>query len=298
MQNATAGAAAALMTLLVQGRVTDTLSCQEMRALIQKTPFPSTHPTLVSWFEEGLATLPGRGAIKTALSKLGVHSGIDDCAYIVRKVDLDGGRTVDLRYVAVGLRARTKEELKEVILGLDKCILLNNKLTTAQGGHPEEGEVASPGAWLESPTTDSESFDQEEPEFEHDVQPPTSPITVAALANGLTNLVFWARNPKQKGKKLAAGSTDAKAWTKILASEVAPSLHADDTRMSADSSRNCRRTGRTHLDRNSRRFAPRKWRRGCRCKSREAGCRAARSTSSTTPCSRACPSGPGIAQAR
>jgi hypothetical protein len=229
VQNATAGAAAALMTLLVQGRVTDTLSCREMRALIQKTPYPTTHPTLVSWFEEGLTALPGRGAIKTALSKLGVLDGLDDCAFIERTVDLGGGRTRDLRYVAVGLRARTKEELKKVILGLDKCILLNNTLTPVQGGHPVEREVASPGAWLESPSTDSESFDQEDPEFEHDVQPPTSPITIAALANGLTNLVYWARHPKQRGKKLTSGSTDAKAWTKLLAGEVAPALHADST---------------------------------------------------------------------
>jgi V8-like Glu-specific endopeptidase len=72
------------------------------------------------------------------LSKLGVLGGIDDCAYIERKVD--EGRTT-LRYVAVGLRARTKEELKTLILAFDKCILANNGLTAAQGGHPVEHEV-------------------------------------------------------------------------------------------------------------------------------------------------------------
>ena len=231
VQNATPGAAAAFMTLLVQDRVTDTLSCREMRALIQKTPVPTTHPTIVSYFEEGLTTLAGQGNIKSLLSKVGELSGADDCVFVRRRVDLGGGRTVDLRYVAVGLRASTTGLLKEVILGLDKCILLNNKLTPAQGGHPEEHEAASPGAWLESQPADMESSEQEEPEFEQDVQPPTSPITVATLANSLTNLVFWARNPAQREKKLKAGSTEAKAWTKILDNEVVPALHADSTEL-------------------------------------------------------------------
>lgn len=136
-QSATAGGAAAFMTLLAQDRLVDPHSSAEMRALIQKHPFP-THPTIVSWFEEGIRQLPHQGSRVLVLSKLGVLGGIDDCAYIERKVD--EGRTT-LRYVAVGLRARTKEELKTLILELDKCILANNGLTAAQGGHPVEHEV-------------------------------------------------------------------------------------------------------------------------------------------------------------
>lgn len=136
-QSATAGGAAAFMTLLAQDRLVDPHSSAEMRALIQKHPMPS-HPTIVSWFEEGIRQLPHQGSRVLVLSKLGVHAGIDDCAYIERKV-ASGSKT--LRYVAVGLRARTKEELKTLILAFDKCILANNGLTASQGGHADEHEV-------------------------------------------------------------------------------------------------------------------------------------------------------------
>jgi hypothetical protein len=97
------------MTLLAQDRLVDPHSSAEMRALIQKHPFP-THPTIVSWFEEGIRQLPHQGSRVLVLSKLGVAGGgIDDCAYIERKV---AGGSKTLRYVAVGLRAKTKEELK------------------------------------------------------------------------------------------------------------------------------------------------------------------------------------------
>jgi len=133
-QSATAGSAAAFMTLLAQDRLVDPASSAEMRALIHKEPNP-THPGIVSWFKEGLKQLPDEGSIETVLSKLGAFEGIDDCAFIERKVD---SGTKVIRYVAVGLRARKSEELKALILELDKCILANNSLTAAQGGHSAE----------------------------------------------------------------------------------------------------------------------------------------------------------------
>lgn len=138
-QSTTAGSAAAFMTLLAQGRLGDPASSAEMSALIQKEPNP-THPGIVSWFKEGLTQLPDEGSIVRVLSKLGAHSGLDDCAYIERKVD--GGKKL-IRYVAVGLRAHgdKPKELKDLILELDKCILTNNGLTLTQGGHSTEQEI-------------------------------------------------------------------------------------------------------------------------------------------------------------
>jgi hypothetical protein len=37
-----------------------------------------------------------------------------------------GGADVRLRYVAVGLRARNGEELRQLIRALDQCIITNN----------------------------------------------------------------------------------------------------------------------------------------------------------------------------
>jgi V8-like Glu-specific endopeptidase len=175
IQNATAGSAAALMTLLVQRRFADALSSSEMRTLIQKTPLTATHPQLVSWFEAGLEDLPGRGNIKTALSKLGVLTGIDDCAYFEREVDDGKGRKLLLRYVAVALRARVKEELKALILELDKCILANNKLTPADGGHREEHEADLPYALSEAPSAGPFALEEEDigPESESGPEPIT-----------------------------------------------------------------------------------------------------------------------------
>jgi hypothetical protein len=136
LQSATAGSLAAFMTLLAQNRLVNPAASAEMRMLMKKEPNP-THPGIVSWFKEGLKQLPNKGSLKTMLSKLGVAAGgIDDCAYIEREVhDGKGGKKI-LRYVAVGLRAKTEDLLKELILELDKCILINNGLTLELGGHP------------------------------------------------------------------------------------------------------------------------------------------------------------------
>jgi hypothetical protein len=132
-QSATAGSLAAFMTLLGQNRLVSSQASSEMRALLKKEPNP-THPGIVSWFKEGLKGLKDGGSLRQVLSKLGAHSGVDDCTLIEREVDTDGGKK-ELRYVAVGLRASSANELKRLILELDKCILANNGLTPAQGGH-------------------------------------------------------------------------------------------------------------------------------------------------------------------
>jgi V8-like Glu-specific endopeptidase len=132
-QSATAGSLAAFMTLLAQGRLVSAASSTEMGGLMKKEPNP-THHGIVSWFKQGLAELKDGGLIKRAFSKLGAHSGVDDCALIERHVDSGGTRTT-LCYVAVGLRARSAGELKSLILELDKCVLANNGLSPADGGH-------------------------------------------------------------------------------------------------------------------------------------------------------------------
>ena len=62
-----------------------------------------------------------------------------------------------------------------------------------------------------------------------EVRPPSGPITVADLANSLTNLVFWERNPSLKAKKLTQGSNELAQWNLILKDEVRPALHYHDT---------------------------------------------------------------------
>jgi hypothetical protein len=46
VQSATAGSLAALMTLMVQDRLVDSQSSGDMKLLLQKTPLPTTHPTI------------------------------------------------------------------------------------------------------------------------------------------------------------------------------------------------------------------------------------------------------------
>lgn len=132
-QSATAGSLAALMTLLAQRRLVSPEASSVMQFFMQKTPnnpFPGTG----SWFAIGLRPL---GPLKTVLAKVGLAAGgADECAYIEREVDDGKGGRKTLRYVAVGLRAKRGSELEQLILELDKCILVNNGLTPTQGGHP------------------------------------------------------------------------------------------------------------------------------------------------------------------
>jgi hypothetical protein len=122
------------MTLLAQGRLVNPQASREMLALMKKEPNP-THPGIKSWFKEGLKQLRDEGSLVSVASKLGVDKGIDDCALIERKVETGSGAKKPLLYVAVGLRAKGSGELQNLILRLDKCILANNGVTPAQGGH-------------------------------------------------------------------------------------------------------------------------------------------------------------------
>ena len=133
LQSATAGSLAAFMTLLAQRRLVSPETSGVMQFFMRKipnNPFPGTG----SWFEVGLRSL---GSLKTVLAKVGLASGgADDCAYIEREVDDGKGGKKTLCYVAVGLRAKRGSDLENLIRELDKCILINNGLTPAQGGHP------------------------------------------------------------------------------------------------------------------------------------------------------------------
>jgi hypothetical protein len=131
VQNATAGSLAAFMTLLAQKRLVNPSASAQMCMLMKKAPNP-THSGTFSPFKQGLKRLPNKGSLKTVLSKIGVAGGgIDDCAYIEREVDCgkDKKWKLTLRYVAVGLRAKSETELEKLILELDKCILANNRTT-------------------------------------------------------------------------------------------------------------------------------------------------------------------------
>lgn len=157
-QSATAGSLAALMTLLARNVLVDPTSSLEFQGLLQKEPNP-THPTIVSFFKNGLKTLPDEGSLVKVLSKVGVHEGDDDCAFIEREVGT-GANHKTLRYVAIGLRANKSAELQALILELDKCILRNNGLTAAQGGHASEDvevwEQEDASGWtVETDLTDS-----------------------------------------------------------------------------------------------------------------------------------------------
>lgn len=132
LQSATAGSLAAFMTLLVQRRLVSPEASGVMQFFMRKipnNPFPGTG----SWFEVGLRSL---GSLKTVLAKVGLAGGgADDCAYIEREVNDGKGGKKTLCYVAVGLRAKRGSDLENLIRELDKCILINNGLTPAQGGH-------------------------------------------------------------------------------------------------------------------------------------------------------------------
>ena len=65
--------------------------------------------------------------------------------------------------------------------------------------------------------------------FLGDVTPPTGPITIAKLAGGLTNLVFWARHPNLEGQTLRPNTKEAAEWSQILKDEVRPALHNSST---------------------------------------------------------------------
>ena len=132
---ATAGSLAAFMALLVQDKLVSPSGSSSMRRLMQIEPSNPRHPTTQSRFEKGLAPL-GSQRPKKVLAKIGLEIGVKDtflheCAYIERDVDCgkDKKWTLPLRYVAVGLGAKSVAEFKKLIRELDQCIRMNNHTT-------------------------------------------------------------------------------------------------------------------------------------------------------------------------
>ena len=129
----TAGSLAAFMTLLVQNRLVSPQASASMRSLIQIQPVNPTHPTTSSWFEDGLSH---HGSLQRVFAKIGfVRDAFHECAYIARAVDCGKDRKgekweLPLRYVAVGLGAKSAKELKQLIDALDACIRANNRTTS------------------------------------------------------------------------------------------------------------------------------------------------------------------------
>jgi hypothetical protein len=137
-QNATTGSLAAFMTLLVQNCLVSPWASFQMGLLMQKVPTPNHFPPGTgSWFWNSVSRLQNGVSLKTVLAKVGLGlGGSDDFAFIEREVNIGSSKKKLLRYVAVGLRAKKGVELEQLILELDKCILVNNGLTPSQGGHP------------------------------------------------------------------------------------------------------------------------------------------------------------------
>jgi V8-like Glu-specific endopeptidase len=93
------------------------------------------------------------------LSKAGqVESDFSDCAFIERTVG-SGADQKTLRYVAVGLHSTSEGALKQLILELDKCILISNGLTAAQARHASKagkGEFADAAEGEDEDITESD----------------------------------------------------------------------------------------------------------------------------------------------
>lgn len=103
--------------------------------MMQIEPSNPRHPTTQSWLEKGLVPL-GSQIPKKVLAKIGLEIGDKDtflhqCAHIERDVDCgkDKKWTPPLRYVAVGLGAKSVAEFKRLIRELDLCIRMNNHTT-------------------------------------------------------------------------------------------------------------------------------------------------------------------------
>jgi len=88
------------------------------------------------------------------------------------------------------------------------------------------GKSSTPPDW--GPKGPGGSPRTDELEFEDEV-PSTTPITVTKLADELADLVFAARNPRQAGRRPAAGSRDFAVWRQIRDSEIWRILRSDSS---------------------------------------------------------------------
>jgi V8-like Glu-specific endopeptidase len=121
---ATAGALAALLTLIARDLAVDAASSAAMRALFKKGAYPGAYTR--SGFRDGLnAELERLGRTPaTVFSKLGLLTGPEyDCAIIERD---EGGK--HLKYVAVAMNVTSTAVMHKLIVALDQCIRTNNGL--------------------------------------------------------------------------------------------------------------------------------------------------------------------------
>jgi V8-like Glu-specific endopeptidase len=122
--SATAGALAALLTLIARDLAVDPASSADMRALFKKDAYPGAYTR--SGFKGGLDAELARlkRPRATVFSKLGLLSGPEyDCAIIER----DEG-TTHLKYVAVAMNVPGTAAIHKLIVALDQCIRTNNGL--------------------------------------------------------------------------------------------------------------------------------------------------------------------------
>jgi V8-like Glu-specific endopeptidase len=120
---ASAGALAALLTLIARDLAVDSASSAAMRGLFNKDAYPGAYTR--SGFKTGLnAELARRGqSPATVFSKLGLLGVEYDCAIIERD---EGGK--HLKYVAVAMNIASTTAMHKLIVALDQCIRTNNGL--------------------------------------------------------------------------------------------------------------------------------------------------------------------------
>jgi V8-like Glu-specific endopeptidase len=121
---ATAGALAALLTLIARDLAVDAASSAAMRALFKKDSYPGGYTR--SGFKDGLDKEMKRlgRPMPTVFSKLGLLTGPEyDCAIIERT---EGAKR--LKYVAVAMNVPGTATMHKLIVALDQCIRANNGL--------------------------------------------------------------------------------------------------------------------------------------------------------------------------
>jgi hypothetical protein len=120
VQSGSAGAVAALFTMLARDLAVDAWSSGKMREILLKSAYPGAGTR--SPVKQALDSAAGRQSKVT--SKLGlIDNTVNDAAIVER---IEGGKS--LKYVVVILGASTDAELTAVALALDNCVRRNNGL--------------------------------------------------------------------------------------------------------------------------------------------------------------------------
>jgi V8-like Glu-specific endopeptidase len=124
VQHGTAGAVAALMTLLARNLLVDAASSAEMRALLLKRAYPGAGS--YSPVRKALRTIPARESSKV-VSKLGLIDNTTSDAAIVERTEL--GKRLHYVVVILGVPDHPKDTtIINVALALDNCIRRHNGL--------------------------------------------------------------------------------------------------------------------------------------------------------------------------